>query len=709
MNKLNEFLRDNPFFWSRLGFCYDPPRCDSEGKPIVFSRDIGEYNRIHQDFAKAGVKLHTTILHSGWVADGVYDYSLTDEVLHWVFKGNPDILYMPRVKLNVPADWCRNNPEDTFVYYYGPRDAETIASLAETEKHDYFGFDSPGYAVNGGKGVWKDDRVNFDGLIGLQSFSSKKWINDASETLRRLLIHLSQSEYSDRIIGVHVAFGMCGETNLWGSWSPVDNEEKGLLGRRGDFGITNRKMFAEYELKKYGSEEKALEALGDLEPPTPYEREGIKENLKDFFCIDNPKVSDYFEFVSETTAEAIEEFCKVVKESSDLFGKELAAGAFYGYMYIHQSPNAGHLGFNRLLNSPYLDFMSSPKGYFRCLAGDPGGEQGPSESVALKKVWLDEIDNHTHLDRRPNGRAENSEESKTLLWREAIKNITHGQGFWWMDLGEGWFDCPELMDEIKEITDLQSVLGKIKRKSSAEILIVVDERSMLNMTISSGLSIGLLYQLHSEIKLVGAPVDTLRMTDLYEVDLSQYKMIVFTNCFYLEKGEREKLLGLIKDKFVVWNYASGILAPEFDKDNYRRLTGFNLREIPREDINYYGYSEEIYKFISNHKRKAGDFPLFTVESEGMEVINRHPTGEVNCAIKDNVCVCAVPNLLTDDFRKLAKKAGVNIMCDADCTVFADNAVAGFFPKDDFKGEIKVGDRIINAEIPGKGRYIVKLK
>ena len=29
-------LADAPVFWSRLGFCYDPPRAGADGKPIVF-------------------------------------------------------------------------------------------------------------------------------------------------------------------------------------------------------------------------------------------------------------------------------------------------------------------------------------------------------------------------------------------------------------------------------------------------------------------------------------------------------------------------------------------------------------------------------------------------------------------------------------------------------------------------------------------------
>ena len=707
MTDLQKKFRDTPFFWSRLGFCYDPPRAGADGKQILFSYDFDEYNRVHRDFADAGVKFHTTILHSGWVADGVWDYTLTDRVLNEIFSGNPDIFYMPRVKLNVPPDWCRNHPEETFVYFFGPRDPKEIAALAGTEKQDYFGFESDGYAVNGGKGVWRDDRVNRGGLIGLQSFSSEKWVEDASETLRRLLVHLAESRYRDKIIGVHIAYGMCGETNLWGGWSPLDNERTGLFGHRGDFGITNRRRFAEFGVQKYGTKSAAIAKWGDLEPPTPLEREGKKSRLSELFFEEGDKSRDYFEFVSETNAEAIEAFCKIVKESSGLFDHELAAGAFYGYMYLPQSPNTGHLAIQKLIDSPYVDFMSSPKGYFRCLAGDPGGEQGPSESIARKKVWLDEIDNHTHLDRRPDGRAANLDESITLLWREATKNITHEQGFWWMDLGEGWFSCPELMATIAEITKLQERLGKVQHISTSEVLLVVDEHTLEAMSISYGLCVGLMYQLHSELKLIGAPIDTLRLDDLFDdsTDLSHYKMIVFANAFCLKSGQRERLLELTKGKLCVWNYAAGICAPEYDEANFTALTGFELHEIIRTDEDYYGYPAMFYEYDKSHKRRAGDLPLFAIEADGMEVISRYDSGEVNCARLGQNVVCATPSLDAKNLRDLAKSAGVTIMCDADCAVFADNRIAGFFPKNDFKGEIEVFGERKYVEIPAHGHKI----
>ena len=125
MNKKNsDFLKDNPVFWSRLGFCYDPPMKDEDGKPIVFCKDYGKYMRFHKDFSKAGVKIHTCILHSGWVGINEYDYSLTDSILEEIFSQDEEVYYIPRIKLNPPIDWCKENPEELFVYYEGPREKE---------------------------------------------------------------------------------------------------------------------------------------------------------------------------------------------------------------------------------------------------------------------------------------------------------------------------------------------------------------------------------------------------------------------------------------------------------------------------------------------------------------------------------------------------------------------------------------------------------
>ena len=138
MNKKQalELLKNNPVFWSRLGFCYDPPLPDEKGQPLVFQPDFTYQLKIHDDFSDSGIKIHTCILHSGWVGVDKYDYSLCDKVLEGIFKSGKTRYFIPRIKLNVPIDWCRENPEEVFVYENGPQTAEEIRALAGTLKQD---------------------------------------------------------------------------------------------------------------------------------------------------------------------------------------------------------------------------------------------------------------------------------------------------------------------------------------------------------------------------------------------------------------------------------------------------------------------------------------------------------------------------------------------------------------------------------------------
>ena len=126
-------------FWSRLGFEYDPPILDENDKLQSFGGDYETFARFHREMADNGVKLHTSILFSGWIGPDRYDYQLTDKTLDALFSVTPDILYIPRVKLNVPLEWAKANPEELFVYHNGPRKADDIRELVGTLKHDLLG------------------------------------------------------------------------------------------------------------------------------------------------------------------------------------------------------------------------------------------------------------------------------------------------------------------------------------------------------------------------------------------------------------------------------------------------------------------------------------------------------------------------------------------------------------------------------------------
>ncbi len=683
MKITSEFLKNNPVFWSRLGFCYDPPIKNERGEPLVFNENLEREAAFHRAFSKAGVKIHTCILHSGWVGVNEYDYTLTDRVLDAVFSENEDAYFIPRIKLNVPIDWCYEYPEEVFVYDEGPRERDKIRELVGTLKQDYIGYDSPrGYFSAGG---FEDTRPNVGGVIARQSFSSKIWQRDAGVALEKLIDRLENGKYGDRIIGYHIAYGVSGETVSWGRVS----------GRYGDHGITNRRAFYDFGIKKYGTKE-ALEEIwcqSGITPeniviPNMKERSGITDDITEFMrgrdadriCI------DYDEFTSEVNAEALLHFAKIVKEKT---GK--LAGCFYGYfIHIDNASYAGHLAMERLLSSPYIDFFAAPKSYYRCGPGEPGGVLCPSLSINRKKLFLDELDNRTHLamkDEIPeNSDSDEGEKIDTDAWlsksadetvavmrRELSKDLMHDSGFWWMDLGGGWYDSEQLLEKIGECVALNENLRKKAHKSIADVLIVVDENSAKYTRANKDLRAGFMEDFICETSMSGALADVYRLSDLSEIPLENYKLIVFAYTAYIEPDYFAEISERMPDGVkIMFNYAAGAWNKDgFGLDNTEKITGYR---------------------ITPAKNTAGyDFPQITAEKTS--------------AAKGNVIMNTTPYLGRDKIREIARDAGCHIYTDADgITLYGDNRFLGVFNNESIKTKICFEKKLTLFEITENKRY-----
>ncbi len=698
-------LRSNSVFWSKLGFCYDPPRLDENGKPIVFFDDFDRFANHHRNFTDSGVKIHTSILFNGWVGVGKYDYELTDKVLNAVFKDNSDIYYVPRIKLNVPLDWGKKNPEDVFVYHEGPREAGKIKELVGTAKHDYLGYETPdGYYTAGG---WKDNRPNVGGLISNQSFSSKKWLSDAGETLRRLIRHLEDGPFGDRILAYHIAYGVSGETCFWGRFG-----RNGV--KFGDYGIANRKAFFQWGLKEYKSLDALRKAWSEkdlteekFEPPAPELREQQSGSLdsymrgrqEDQICI------DYDKFNTEVNVNAIEHFGKIAKEETN--GK--AVGSFYGYlMEVRRSAYTGHLGFDQLLNSPYIDFIAAPKSYYRSGPGDPGGVLAPAQSINRQKLWLDELDNRTHLCKTAEKQCQNLSETQTVMWREFSKNLAHNSGMWWMDLGGGWYDSPEILKEIGKIEKISQKIKATQGKSISEILLVVDDKSFFNWVCGDADHNMFMKEFVREAHLCGAPIDMYRLKDIEDIDLSQYKLICFLNAFKFDVGQWDKIKKRLPEKVsLMWNYAAGILNPKFSLSNIEEITGFKVCERSRNA------KPKLIPDSKGAMRKTSIMELLEDINIDVPLLEIIPTQEVNAladysdggiALAERSCssgskdiYCALPMLKAEHIRIIGELAGVHFYAPANCAIYANSRFISFFPKNDmeFQAHLKKPQNIID--------------
>lgn len=695
---LLNMVSSEPMFWSRIGFTKDPTRLDSTGNPLFYENNFNQSIKENREFEKAGVKVFTSILHNGWVGDNKYNYTAVDSTLNIVLKGHPDRYYLPRIKLNIPIEWALKNPEELYVSFKGPRNRDEILELAK-KMSKYW--DTAG---------WSGKVPDNEGRVGLQSFSSERWKQDAGKALIKLVNHLENGPYADRIIGYQIAFGACGETAYWGGFNSTTE-------LKGDYGISNRKAFYDWCIEHHGSLDNLRKAWGipdlnlsNFQIPNPYVFESDNTTLESFFLSDRQSCIDYNIFTSRMTADAINYFGRLVKENTE--GKPV--GVFYGYLFVQNVTRVGHLAIDQLLNSPDIDFLASPKMYYRSDAGWPGGEQTPSLSIRRKKIWIDELDNPTHLNESSREfYARNMNETRTLLWREVAKNLAYNnQNFWWMDLIGGWFDNDTIMDEISKLYQVNKRVRGETLKSISDILYVTDDKSYTVTSDSYGLCDGhyggIIPELESELKLTGASVETYRLCDLEDIPLSQYKLIVFANAFLFEKGQWKRINKRIPaTTTVIWNYAAGIRNPDFAWENVQKITGFSIEPCPAGAADgSIKPSRATTKSAPRPKGDGGfkgydiirDFPLIRIiPDEGLTVLGKYSDGSIMTAKRTDkqgrqVVLCAYPGLKAEQLREIAISAGCHMYAPVNCTVYGDQRFISVFPKDNVQGSLKLKSR-----------------
>lgn len=633
-----EFLREEPIFWSRFGIEYD----GWDKHPVNVMR--------HKALADKGIVVHSSVIPVGWIGPNQYDYTETDKLFDLLFTTCPDIVFLPRIKLNVPNGWCEENPEDVFVYSEGPRTLEEIKALIGTPVH-------------GSHPCKKTD------MLALQSFSSKKWQSDASEALARFIKHVESSKWGEKIIGYHIAYGTSGESSQWGSWYQHPRH-------KGDYGISATKAFVEYA-KKHGHDYSAVPEIDRRfyisDTPVPNNKFHIGKPTIDKLFYHTKEDEDcivYSEFQREMNVDAIETFCKVVK---DIVPEKLT-GIFFGYICEPEvCANPQHSGFDRILASPYVDFLAGPKGYHRVGPTDPGFGQGVPNSVNLKKLWVDEIDNRTHLCKTNYSKdfpAKNFGQTRGVYWREFTENVAFHQGYWWMDLMGGWLDSEEIQNEIALLneTSKQLYLEKATHKAVSEVLMVIDENTVHHMRPNFNLHEALINHTGSIIKESGVPVDIYRLADLEEIDLSRYKMVVFMNAFYADREKLKEVLNKFpKNCQVIWNYTAGILSAgdkSFGFDNVKKLTGFKLAEYISDTPKEHEQSCFPVVYVEN----SDDVTPVEFYSDGHIKLAKHTDENGRIHIMN-----AMPyDLTVERSRELLADAGVHLYAPAYCTVNADN-------------------------------------
>lgn len=353
-----------------------------------------------------------------------------------------------------------------------------------------------------------------------ESLFSEAFKRDGAELLKKLISHIRCADYADRIAGYQLCGGATQEWihhDLFGSFSEMGMEK-----------------FRKWVQLKHG--------IKDIKVP-------VKNDFENNLFSEETRL--YYQFCSEENTKTIEHFARVTKE---LISNKQIVGVFYGYNAFVSDPIWGLHGLWNIIDSPYIDFFSSPCCYDcnRDLGVD-WGDMLPVDSLRLhNKLCFIECDIRTHLtksmrDSRPGEYPDNQfylleADGKKTVWcgpdtpelsisaiRKAFAHqITKSSGIWWFDMWGGWYHQKEIMDELR---NMEIVYDNIKSKStnnlpSAEVVLFIDEKAYRNIQRGNSL-LNSVNNLRVAMGNSGIPFDMIMVEDAPKV-LHKYKAAIFT-------------------------------------------------------------------------------------------------------------------------------------------------------------------------------------
>ena len=477
-----------------------------------------------EDFIKAGyriffvnVSMNTAPINSVFTGFtpfrvGVFedeatpDYSEFETEVHKILSLCPDAIIFPRIHISMPSWWTSSHPDDVTL----------------TNK--------------GGK---------------REALFSEAFRKDGVVLLKRLVEHIKNADYADRIGG----WQLCGgQTQEW-----FHHDYYGSLSEAA------RKPYCAWHIKNYGTAAKLPERSDYQNDKT-----GINKN---------ENAVRYALFCNEATAMTVEHFSSAMKA---MINDEQVVGVFYGYTYEVQTALLGSYGLRFLLDSPSIDFFSSPNAYYNNRSlGIDWADMIPVDSIKHHgKLCFIECDIRTYLtktirDARPGLYPEGiyelyCDEAKTIpsVWAgpptaelsaEALKKCFAHQrckasAIWWFDMWGGWYHDPLLMNELAKMKKhVDEYLDAPAVTSASEVILFADETGYANHLCDSDIMWGVINIRSNALGNAGAPYDSFCVEDA-EAVLDNYKAAIFP--YALPSKNAKRAMALCEEKGIPYLTAS---------------------------------------------------------------------------------------------------------------------------------------------------------
>lgn len=652
--------------------------------PIMYTRpeQSSALPGCEETITESGLQLYSTRLNSQletfWLGKGHIDFTTFDASVYDLMAVNGDAKILLCVSMFAPT-WWMNLAEN--------RDELVVQSARDRETNEDKGYTQP---KNGA------------------SFASVKFRNESAEVLIKLINHVKQQTYYNKIFAFQICAGATYE------WMVI---ESGTLDAAADYSKASENGFKNYLRKKYATQANLRKAWHDekvtfdtVTLPDITERDPNGMGGKIFYDPQkNQRIIDFNLYLSDAGADTLLFYAEIVKTLTD---NEKILGAFNGYMWAQAGSDANgkiHSSFNRLLNSEYIDFFASPLAYSERYLGQASAYMPMIDSILSHgKMYIAEIDHRTSLetsysDNFQYGSGQGISTGKTYTIRETVlqykrdivQGLLSGVGMWFFDMRGNWLGEEQFYQVVYDMKKEYDYSYTFTNKSNLnEVAVIVGEETYAYSTLSGFNAVyhfnNYLYRVQRKsLNTMGAGYDTYSMSDLTDGKVpDSYKVYVMLSPIEVTKEESAAIDKYIKTKnhTVVWVYACGYSdGLTLGTDNVSALTGINVKEMSLSSIinvriNDNGNSlTKGLNGITYGNSTQGVNPLLYVDDASATKLGYYTdrTTYAGLAVKDmgewTSIYSGAMNLPVGLLRNILKNAGVHVYSENSNDVIFSNA------------------------------------
>lgn len=402
---------------------------------------------------------------------------------------------------------------------------------------------------------------------------------------------------------------------------------------------------------------------------------------------------DYWRFHNEEVAETISYFSDIVKKHSD---RKYLVGLFYGYLMGLGNDTLwrGHNCLKQILEDQNIDIIFAPAQYAWRGLESTSASYLPLDSIKLhSKCYWHEVDNTTHLcNDNPyakilqcgsHRRMETQQQDTMYFRRETAVALTKGYGYWWFDMFGGWYDSPEMMEEIKNISQVAQKIWTKDVSSNSEVAVFADEESYYYLSPFGKLGNDLICRQVEQLTRAGFSWDAYLSNDICHENFrhEQYKLYIFLNQFKLSSKMFEMIKSLRQSgKSMLFLFAPGYIQTDgFSLSKMQELTGFSFHLADLMSCKEAVISVNSAKYSLGYSEAVS--PVFTTDTGTAFGHYKDTTIRAASIQEDEHCFCAwsgVGPLPYQVLTYLAKKAGCFIYSENGDPIFINKSLIGIF-------------------------------